>query len=157
MRKDIVSLFAKSITVKKDAINSLNLSKKEEVIIRGSIDEDIKKVSDFAIPRVSKKAKEKSTAMGIDLLSMNWHNQTKKSFDPGRKLFHWEHIVPVSQIRKMCLEAKNEDEVKTLLLEKISVAWILKEEDKKLTKSGFRSERPDPKEAYFEAGIELIE
>jgi len=41
------------------------------------------------------------------------------------------------------------------IVSKADIAWILKSEDKLLTKHGFRSKRPcDPWDAYIQSGIE---
>jgi hypothetical protein len=42
------------------------------------------------------------------------------------------------------------------VLEKASIAWILKTEDRELNRLGYRYRRPDPHAAYLAAGIDLL-
>jgi len=105
-------------------------------------------------PRVSLGADSEARRMGINLRLMDWHDQP--SFDPGRKVFHMEHVIPVVNIRKSCCSAMSQGEVLDILRTLIVIAWILKEEDRRLTQLGFRNNRPDPSAAYRAAGIELL-
>ena len=57
----------------------------------------------------------------------------------------------------MCLKANSEIEIFHILKEKLKIAWILKEEDKKLTSLGYKSNRENPEQAYSEAMIEIKE
>jgi hypothetical protein len=105
------------------------------------------------MPEISKQAKINARSIGVNLCEKTWFDQPK--FDPGRKQFHLEHVVPVSNIRDMCLNAKSEQEVLEILDTKIRLAWITKHENSLLTKNGTRSNRPDPDKAYQYAGISL--
>lgn len=58
------------------------------------------------------------------------------------------------RIREKCLLAASPRDVRKIL-ETARIAWILKEEDRRLTKLGYRAMRPDPDAAYREAGITL--
>ena len=52
--------------------------------------------------KVSKAAKAKAAKMKIgDISRFTWDDQTKKGKmnDAGRKTFHYEHVLPVSQLR----------------------------------------------------------
>jgi hypothetical protein len=89
----------------------------------------------------------------VDLFSSNWHEQQR--FDPGRKQFHFEHVVPVGVLRERCKACANAEAIGAVLATEIRIAWILKEEDAVLTQLGFRSKRPDPDAAYEAAGIKL--
>ena len=72
-------------------------------------------------------------------------------------MFHLEHVVPISSLREWCLAAQDEDEIVEILREKVTIAWILKQKDRALTRLGHRHERPDPAAAYAAAGIRLRE
>jgi hypothetical protein len=89
----------------------------------------------------------------INLCSKNWHDQPM--FDPGRRAFHLEHFVPVSAIRNACLEERSEAGILKILRTRLQIVWILKTEDAKLTRLGYRSRRSDPEAAYRAAGIEI--
>ena len=62
--------------------------------------------------------------------------------------------MPVNHIRAACLKAESEEET-ARCLEEAEVAWVLREEDRMLTRLGFRTARPDPRAAYRAAGISL--
>lgn len=91
------------------------------------------------------------------LSSYDWHDQTRKMGDTRRKVFAWDHFYTVADLRRRieALEDPTEHQVRRIL-KVASVAWILKSEDRELTKRGYRSKRPDPFAAYEEAGIRLI-
>ena len=82
------------------------LDKIEKARIKESISDDIKKFSNFIKPVVSIAAYEKSKEIDVNLLEKNWHDQP--SFDVRRKIFHFEHIIPVSSLRSLCLKANSE-------------------------------------------------
>lgn len=90
--------------------------------------------------------------LAVDLRTVRWHDQLK--FDPGRKQFRLEHVVPVNEIRNRCLRATSATEVAGCLAEG-RVAWILRNENQRLNDLGFNSKRPDPAAAYRAAGISL--
>lgn len=80
---------------------------------------------------------------------------TKQSkFDKGHKLFHIEHVNPVSMMLNQIFE-QNMD-VKTVLSDN-KIVLITKEENKLLTEKGYKSIRPGGWEkSYKECGIEII-
>ena len=152
-----ISVFAKA-TALRDLGPDLSAAQKSR--LRESISDDIKKCSNFVPRSVSKGAQERAIRLPgagpeVDLAAQSWHEQ--HAFDPGREIFHFEHMTPVSAVREACLIAVSADEVAVVLASRIRVAWILKDEDLRLTKNGHRSKRPDPETAYREAGIDLIE
>jgi hypothetical protein len=146
--------FAKAIACKIAALNELDLTSTQRARIRESISDDIKKCTNFVIPEVSCAAHEEAERRGVDLFSMNWHGQPR--FDPRRKTFHFEHILPVSAIRDMYEDIKTEEEIYNILKTCLRVVWILKREDAELTNLGFRSKRADPEAAYRAAKIQLM-
>jgi len=94
-------------------------------------------------------AKEKGIHEPEDKLPwVRWKEQTHKGGlrDEGRKhgIFHQEHIVPVSQIAKKLYDIKDitVDNIYTVLVDNMKIAWILKEEQKILDsvcRSGIRT------------------
>jgi len=111
--------------------------------------------------KVSKAAKDKAAKMKIgDISRFTWDDQTQKGKmrDTGRKIFHYEHVYPVSQLRHD-LEALNPptDEAVYALVQKVDMVWILKEECARLDKAGYRSNRPlkDLWRPFREVGIEM--
>jgi hypothetical protein len=149
----IEDVFAKSIFTKSIAINSLTLDKRQRARIMESISDDIRKYTDLIKPMVSINAKKQANKIGIILEENGWHDQ--KKFDLHRKYFQLDHVILVKDVRESCLKSKDEEEIKNILINKTKVAWILYEENKKLSELGYRSNRPDPAAAYKEAGIKL--
>jgi len=149
----IVKAFATSIWAKVCLLRDSHLEELEErhkLRVRESISEDIKKYTDCITPRVSDAAQTEPAARDVNLSAMGWHDQPQ--FDRGRKLFHLEHMTPVSAIREECLSAPSISSIESAL-NSAKTAWILKSEDRKLTALGFRTNRPDPENAYQKAGI----
>ena len=151
---DLLLPFAQSIFIKCNATNKLRIPAVHRARFLESISDDIKKCTNFIAAGVSKSAQEIADQLKIDIRTKNWHDQHK--FDKGRSIFHFEHIFPVKSIRAECISANSEKEVHEILINKLRVVWILKSEDRELTKLGYRSNRPDPKKAYFDAGIEIF-
>lgn len=88
-----------------------------------------------------------------ELLNSPWRrrNELSSSRDPSKQL-HWEHYIPVSQMRRNLLNITKPTEALVLKeLRKTRIVWITKQEDKKLP----RSYRPTPKQAYLDAEIVL--
>ena len=103
--------------------------------------------------RASKRAIEAAQALGISTLTgFWWHHQSK--FDKGRKVLHWEHIHPISDLRNALLSLDPPDiaGIKQILM-RYEIAWITKVEDGLLK----RFKRENPHEEYNRAGIELID
>lgn len=153
VRAELLTVFAQSISLKATVAREVELEMREQRRLLESISEDIKKYTDLLPPLVSVGAQAEADRRGVDLRGMGWHDQHR--FDRGRSTFQWEHIVPVGQIRSSCLEARNTGEI-VQILKTARVAWILKEEDRRLTGLGYRSVRPDPDDAYRAAGITLL-
>jgi hypothetical protein len=92
--------------------------------------------------------------LGVDLATQTWH--TQRRFDAGRSLFHFEHYAPVGELGCQCRELADAESIADLLTEQLKVVWITKEEDRELTRLGFRSRRRDPRAAYTAADITLV-
>jgi hypothetical protein len=91
--------------------------------------------------------------LGIPTLKNFWWEQQTK-YDKARKVLHWEHVVPVGDIRDALIQLRPPtlEEVKALLMT-YEIAWIGKEEDRLLK----RSKRANPHEEYRRVGIHLQE
>ena len=153
-RETLLRPFASSIHAKASALRQLELATRERARVLESISDDIKKCTNFVRADVSERALDRARPLDVDLRTATWHDQPR--FDPGRRVFHLEHIVPVSTIRHACLEAPSDSAVLEILATSLRVAWILKEEDSVLTHLGYRSRRQDPEAAYREAKISLV-
>lgn len=153
-RDVLLPAFARSISAKVHALNHPTLTSQGRARLLESISDDIKKYSDFVQPEVSRAALERAVQLEVDLWAKGWHDQPQ--FDPNRQVFHREHVWPVSAVRNACVEAASERGIADTLQRMLRVAWILKEEDRVLTRLGYRSRRDDPESAYRHAQIELI-
>src|SRR5262249_38012358 len=105
-------------------------------------------------PEVSEAALQEAERLGVNIWAQTWHSQS--SFDAGRRVFHWEHVAPISSIQEACEGAGCEEAVLEILKARLRIAWILKREDRELTRLGLRSNRPDPEGAYRAAKIVLV-
>jgi hypothetical protein len=153
VRPELVAAFSESIWAKARVARGIPLEPRERSRLRESISDDIKKFTDLVPPRVSEAAQLEAQRRGVDLRQMRWHDQPH--FDPGRSTFQWEHVLTVSGLRELCLHAPGPSEIAEIL-ETARVAWILKDEDRRLTARRYRAKRPDPVAAYREVGIKLI-
>jgi hypothetical protein len=155
----LLQLFARSIFAKATALKSLDLTRNQSKRLRSSISAEIRACGgllypDIRAPEVSEAALREAQRRRVNIWEKTWHSQS--SFDAGRKVFHWEHVDPVSSIQEACEAAKSEEEVLGILNRRLRIAWILKEEDQELKQLGFRSKRPDPDAAYLAAKIVLV-
>ena len=157
----LIELFARSIFAKTRALKAYgpDLSKNQRKRLYDSIVADIRNCGGLLFPdvrpvEVSKAAQQKADGLRppVRLCDETWHTQPR--FDPGRKIFHWEHVTTISSIRKMCEEAESEEKIRNILRTRFRIAWILKREDQELKDRGYQSERPD--DAYHRAKIELL-
>lgn len=156
----LLQLFARSIFAKVSALKSLQLTRNQRRRLRSSVTAEIRACGgllypEILAPEVSEAALQEAERLGIDnLCAHTWHSQLR--FDAGRKVFHYEHVDPIACIQKTCGESGSEDAVLEILRSRLRIAWILKEEDRELTRLGFRSKRPDPEGAYRAARIVLV-
>lgn len=108
----------------------------------------------YVVPGVSRAAQERADELELgDLTRFHWKHQRGRMKDPMREIFHWEHVVPVSDTVEALL-ALDDPMPSTIvpILMRAEIAWILKSEDKALRRRG----RADPRAAYVAAGIELL-
>ena len=138
---------------------ALELNKHQAARIREAVSVSLRKVCDVLVPdarhpEVSVAAEQRAASLGVDLRTQTWQTQTK--FDPGRILFHYEHMRPIVAIRIALGSATTPDEVVETIRRELRLAWITKEENLRLTSLGYNSVRPDPDAAYADAGITLV-
>ena len=119
----------------------------------------IRQLELFLIPKVSVEANRIAQENGINnLKDMRWKDQEKKMKDKDRKIFHFEHVFPVAQMKDelLNLQVLNIENIKQII-DRMEIAWILKEENKKLDKKGYSFKRGDNIwECYKKVGIEMI-
>lgn len=138
---------------------STSLTRFQDARYREAISVLIRKACDVLypavlVPEVSETAHAAAQYLGVDLSQETWHSQ--KRFDPGRTMFHYEHMQPVGIVLAETSKADSADAVVDTLRSMLRLAWITKEEDRRLSSLGFATTRPDPDEAYRVAGIRLI-
>jgi hypothetical protein len=153
-RERIEWAFAQSMFAKATALREATLTKRERARLKEAIAGDVRKASDIlSTILVSEAAHAEAAKLGVDLRELAWHDQPK--FDGGRKVFHFEHVEPVGTWIDAVCEQTSVDGVLAVLKRGFRVAWILKVEDRELTRLGFRHTRPNPDIAYQSAGIQL--
>jgi hypothetical protein len=137
----------------------LDLNAHQAARLREAVSVSIRKVCDVLVPdarhpEVSVAAAEQAAALGVDLRVQTW--QTQPKFDPGRAVFHYEHMQPIVAIRIALGTAASPEDVIETIRRDLRLAWITKAENLRLTSLGYNSVRPDPDAAYAEAGITLM-
>jgi hypothetical protein len=153
------AIFSRGLRDKATALETMALTPKQASALTKSISTDIRKLCDIVFPAVkpsaiSAAAAEAAAALEVDLQTQTWDTQT--SFDRDRQVFHYEHMATVADIVDAVLAADSVQDAADALAQRIRVAWILKEEDARLSGLGYRHRRPDPDAAYFEAGIQML-
>ena len=122
------------------------------------LDHACRQMECFASPEVSIRAAEEATAQGLpDLRTFTWKDQVGRMGDIGREVFHWEHVLPVAELKRRLLDSdtRSLEDVRKILAS-VDIAWILKSEDACLTSNGFSHRRPgNPWEAYSKAGVAI--
>lgn len=155
----LLRVFAQSIFAKAKALKALELTPNQRKRLRSSLTAEIRTCGgllypEILSPEVSEAALQEAERLGVNIRAHTWHSQL--FFDKGRKVFHWEHVDPIGCIQQACEAAGSEDAILEILKTRLRIAWILKQEDRELTKLGFRSKRPDPEVAYQAAKIVLV-
>jgi hypothetical protein len=158
--RQVVRPYAHALLVKQAALEDPVLTPYQQQALRDSMRVDFRKCSDSLIPRlvpflVSKAAAAAAAEIGVDLATASYESQP--SFDPGRKVFHYEHYATISGLLQAIDAAEDVDTAVEVLVEQLRVAWILKSENRCLDNLGYRHQRPDPAAAYAHAGIELVD
>ena len=146
--------FAEAILAMVAAVRRLTVTPGQRSRLIEAVSDDIRKYTDLLTPDVSVAAKAEADRLGIDLSRQGWHDQGK--FDAGREVFLFEHMVPVSNIRSLCLKATSVQEIDAILRDKSRIVWILRKENERLNELGYGSDRADPEVAYSRAGILIV-
>jgi len=110
------------------------------------------------VPRnVSVKAAARGRELGVrDLRKFHFDHGGKIPGGRKKSLLHWEHWMPVAEMKRELLELVNPTpEECRKVLSKSRICWIMKDENDELDRRGFKSVRPDPEGAYKIAGIEF--
>lgn len=91
--------------------------------------------------------------LGVTSLAGIRYSQQSK-FDPGRERLHWEHLVPISDIRRSLLRLKNPTTQEIIdIVSTYQIVWITKDENRVLK----RNRRDDPFEEYRRNKIDLVD
>lgn len=112
----------------------------------------------FVAPEVSVAAAQMADQLGHGDLRAKWYGFQDTDEDKA-PIFHWEHVRPVSDMkaRLLAISTPRSPEAIEQVLRTADVAWILKEEDRKLTAQKYRTTRPDdPWQAYKACGIRIV-
>lgn len=155
----LADIFAIGMFHKGRSLRELPLTHGQKARLRESIGVDVRKFCDMAIPaarrpEISVEAAARAAALGVDLAVETWQSQPR--FDPGRTVFHYEHLTPVAMLVQQVIDAPDAGEIVAVLDRGLRLAWITKAEDARLTQLGYKHKRPDPDAAYAEAGIALV-
>ena len=103
---------------------------------------------------------------GKDIRKYDWRCSRTISTKEGEKidlhkLYTGDHIQTCSHFKKELEDAYKKASLSVdLIVEKLEsryVCWITKEEDKKLTTLGYKSDRSNPEQAYKESGIVIYQ
>ena len=156
--KALVGAFAEGMFPKVEWLRRGTGTRGQASAVRASLTQEIRKLCDALAPEclrplVSQRATDAAQAIGVVLAEQTWQTQT--TFDPGRRVFHLEHVVPVESVRARAIEAASPKDI-VRVLQGIRIAWILKEENAELTRLGYRVRRPNPAAAYAEADIVFV-
>lgn len=120
---------------------------------RDMIDRGCRHLEFFCRPHVSVAARREAKKWGIkkDLSEYKWKEIRNMDF---LWLFHLDHVKPVSFLVDQLIEMKRVTVKNTFnLIMEMEVAWILKTENKKLDDRKYKTNRPNPYEAYNECAI----
>lgn len=155
VRPFVVALHAKRVLLDRDGI-----SREQRARVLESMSDDLKKMCDVVVPAVrpasvSREALALTDQLGIDLCQLTWHQQQgRKRADERWAALHREHVVPILALRNACAAAVDVDTAVGEIDRLLHIAWITKEEDRRLTAAGFRKARPET--AYADVGIDLV-
>jgi len=154
-KNSIINAFAQAISALCFELKNSKLSTREKRILESTISDILKKIGDLHPSGASVAAYKmfKDTHEG-DIRNLTWQQQP--NYDKGRKIFHREHMIPISSLRQKCIEGPEVENVLQIIQKEIKIVWILKTEDSRLSKNGHRHNRPDPEGAYEEAKITVM-
>lgn len=156
---NVVRPFAGSMFLKANLLRGGTLTDRQRPRVHDAITKDLQILGDVLCPdvrpfEISRAAWERAQSLGVDLRTQTWHRQW--GFDPKRATFLIEHVTPNRVMREAAVEADSVDAIVEIIRRHYRVAWILKSENDELNRLGFRTKRPDPDDAYRQAGIVLM-
>ncbi len=143
----IIRVMAEEYALLSDPVDRKHMRVQLSKSIRNATDHP-----DFVL-RASVAAQALAAERGIDLSKMTYDNQVQKRFDPGRKLFAYEHMVPVKNLMYAIIAEPSRAEE---LLRSAMIVWVTRAENDRLNQLGYAHERPDPQKCYEEAGIKVM-
>ncbi len=125
--EDVARPFAEALQALATGYNALSesLQAKQRTAWRGGMAQLVRKYHDIVIPAyssvlVSEAALHAARQRQIDLYRMDWSQQPR--FDPGRTVFHLEHVVTVATVVQRCLVGSEQDIFQTLTSQALQVA-----------------------------------
>jgi len=141
-------------------VNDLYLKRK----LKEGLKDTLKKWSDQPVKMVSKKVIEKSRSVTpqINPFDIKWTERNKlgEVFEEKKRpksFLVWEHTTPLNELFEKLTSTISKEEIISNLENYSGVCWITRQEDDILTKSGYRSNRPEGwKKCYEKCGIEVI-
>lgn len=91
-----------------------------------------------------------------DIRKLSWKDVSATRGLRGK--FSFEHFVPVNTMRSQLIALKNPsvDQIQKILDEG-KIVWVTTAENDRLSKNGFRCNRPNPAEAYKACSIVIAE
>jgi len=115
-------------------------------------------MEDVAPRNASVMAQRHAFSLGIGDLRL-YHFDHGRNFPGGRKnsTLHWEHWKPAADIKNELLSLPVDHSIQQIecILSQSRICWILLEENDRLNKLGFRTNRRNPELCYGEANISL--
>ena len=108
---------------------------------------------------ISAQKKFEELEEGKEIVNEDWGDQPR--FDPGRKIFNLDHIYTGSMFRNALKELDslnklNVSDIEALIQNNYRMAWILKEEEKRLPRFNRNKTLNDALQIYESNGIHLI-
>jgi hypothetical protein len=70
--------------------------------------------------------------------------------EDGKTIMLWEHTTTNHETYQTFVKCQSQEELKEAMLNHTGVCWITREEDDRLNKSGFRSNREEGWQAVYE-------
>ncbi len=143
--------------------NDNEFTKTKNKMLIHLMDRCLRVASHLIPPDSSERAFERAKESNIDIFRLGEKDrnkiekQIKKNNPNDDEKFILEHFNPVNIIVKEMLSMKNDPSRFEYALDKLKVVWVLKSEDDVLVNNGHRANRPNPTEAYKQAGIKIIE
>jgi hypothetical protein len=125
----------------------------------------VRRLEEFVEPEISVAAADLAKEYGCDLRTIRrpkGSSPYESNSEPGTKTraFQWEHVRSIKTTIDLLRELKPHFELALIVaeLERAEIAWITRDEDRRLNKGGFRWKR-DPDDlwkSYRDHGIVIV-